>query len=438
MSKHEDCFGAPVSCEGDALAGVDDFVDGFVRYQTKATRVLNVADALPDVALPNIYAGMLWMFLERPEAPDKAAPYIQRALACKTLNDRERGLRELLISWQAYDLTKASGIADQLLDTYPQDLSTLKLAQYHLFNAGDSQGMLRVAYKCRNTLTEQAPLHSMLAFAHEQCHQIENAERAANRALTLDANEPWAHHALAHVHLSRGSIAQGKQILQTVAAGWTDLNSFMFTHNWWHLAVFEIAEGELQTALDIYDQRCWGVQPDYSQDQIGAVSLLARLECAGIDVGDRWKSLKPYLETRADDVVQPFLSLQYLYGLCRSQSNQADVLLALIKQQATEPVVVQDAELWQTVGIPAAEGVVAHARGDYQGAIECLTKVRGRLWRIGGSHAQRDLFNLLLLDATLRAEQWQLAHDLLQQRRQWEPENPLLANRFTEVSLRIN
>jgi hypothetical protein len=49
------------------------------------------------------------------------------------------------------------------------------------------------------------------------------------------------------------------------------------------------------------------------------------------------------------------------------------------------------------------EGVVAHQKGDYAHAVDLLWPVRRDLHRIGGSHAQRDLFFQVLVDAAMRA-----------------------------------
>jgi len=64
--------------------------------------------------------------------------------------------------------------------------------------------------------------------------------------------------------------------------------------------------------------------------------------------------------------------LQYLYGLAKAQSDQVDVLFERILQQAKAPEVEQDRELWQSIGIPAARGVLAHAREEHHLAAECL------------------------------------------------------------------
>lgn len=438
ISLHKDSFGSLTTSPLTAMQGINDFCEGFVSYQPRAVNVLQAADENEDSALANIYAGILWMFLERPEAPDNSRPYSDRAQRLTDLNHREKALLSILKAWQSYDSAQVLAQGEALCREYPADLPLLKIMQYHAFNAGNADLMLKLALNGESANSHLAAIHSMVAFGYEQSHQIDLAERAAHKALYIDVNEPWAHHALAHVHLSRGTTREGLSILCNSSPSWTGLNSFMFTHNWWHVALFEISNGDLDVALKIYDERCWGVQPEYSQDQIGAVSLLARLEIAGVDVGDRWLALKPFLETRAADVIQPFLCLQYLYGLAKSESAITDSLMSLINAQEEQAVVSQDRDLWVAVGIPAAIGLVAHARADYELSSQKLSEVRSSLWKVGGSHAQRDFFEQILLDARLRAGHWDAARRMLEQRKQWEPESPLLHQRLNTVYEHLN
>ena len=439
MTSHRtDSFGSLTSSPSTALQGINDFCEGFVAYQPRSVNVLQTADDHEDSALANIYAGMLWMFLERPEAPEKSRPYSERAQKLTGLNHREKRLLSLLGAWQNYDSAQVLLQGEALCREYPSDLPLLKIMQYHAFNAGKADLMLRLALNGESANAHLAAVHSMVAFGYEQSNQIDLAERSALKALNIDSHEPWAHHALAHVHLSRGTTREGLSILGDSSPSWANLNSFMFTHNWWHVALFEIANGEVAAALSIYDERCWGVQPEYSQDQIGAVSLLARLEIAGVDVGNRWQALRPFLESRDNDVIQPFLCLQYLYGLAKAESPAADSLLLLINAQVEQPIVRQDLRLWEEVGIPAAAGLLAHARGDYETSAQKLSQVRSKLWQVGGSHAQRDLFEQVLLDARLRAGHWVQARSMLEQRKQWEPESPLLHRRLNAVYEHLN
>jgi len=130
--------------------------------------------------------------------------------------------------------------------------------------------------------------------------------------------------------------------------------------------------------------------------------------------------------------------LQYLYGLAKAQSDQVDVLFERILQQAKAPEVEQDRELWQSIGIPAARGVLAHAREEHQLAAECLAKVRSRLVEIGGSHAQRDLFDQLLLDSLWQSSQWEAAQKQLSIRQRYEPHNPVIQRRLKQLQTRFS
>ena len=60
------------------------------------------------------------------------------------------------------------------------------------------------------------------------------------------------------------------------------------------------------------------------------------------------------------------------------------------------------AAIYRTVGIPVIEGITAFHRGAYDQAVAALLPVRVGLWRIGGSHAQRDVVDWTLTEAFVR------------------------------------
>lgn len=433
-----DYLGNPVSGTSDAaLAAVDSFVDGFLSYETRAAEVISAAEAHPDSALLNAYAATLWLLLEAPEAAERAAPYLGRARAAVAeAHPREQAFVDFVTAWSGDDIPAALATADTILARWPRDLLVLKLRHYHDFNHGDFPAMLRVAVAALPHAGDVAHLHGMLAFAYEQCHLLDEAEAAARRALELKRKEPWAQHALAHVMLTQGRIAEGVAFLEGVQDTWTGLNSFMDTHLWWHLALFYLSQGKFDAALAAYDDHCWAQEKDYSQDQVGAVSLLARLELAGVDVGGRWSDLADHLVVRADDVVQPFLTLQYLYGLARARRAEADTLLAAVRRASLEaPAHVR--ETWREVALPAAEGLLAHTRGDFTAALRGLRAALPRLAEIGGSHAQRDLFEQLILDALIRADRLSEAQQALELRRGFDPDGVPLNRALAEVYDRL-
>ena len=66
--------------------------------------------------------------------------------------------------------------------------------------------------------------------------------------------------------------------------------------------------------------------------------------------------------------------------------------------------------------LPLMEGISAFADGQYAQAAALLKGVQPQLPRIGGSHAQHEVFEDTLLEACLRAEQYDDAQALLQTR----------------------
>jgi hypothetical protein len=429
----QDALGNEVSGgEAATLAGIDDFVTGFLAYETKAANVMAAADADAGSVLANVYAGFSWMFLEAAGARRNAARYLARAKAAGVPNAREALLIEQLRLWIAGDIPRVQTLGDVLIAEFPRDLVSVKLHQYFSFNRGDAANMLRVAQAVEAQNADNPHLHGMLAFGYEQMHQLELAEASARKALALKTKEPWAQHALAHVMLGTGRVREGVDFLGEAQKTWVDLNSFMYTHNWWHKALFHISLGDNAAVFDAYDHHVWGIEPDYSQDQVGAVSLLARMEVAGLDVGGRWEDVARHMRSRATDVIQPFLTLQYLYGLARADYAEADRLMQAIEEKASSADAF-DRLVWQDVALPAARGVLAHARGRYGDAVRWLSVANPRLTEIGGSHAQRDLFGQLLLDAHLKVGNWAIAAEMLEMRRTWDPDGVPLNRALAEA-----
>jgi hypothetical protein len=435
-----DYLGNPVTGQnGATLTAIDDFVEGYLAYETRAERILGAAQADPESCLANTYAGMLWMLLEAPEAALHAAPFrdIAQSMA-HSATRREQLNAGMLGAWVDDDLALAIRIGEQLTDEFPRDLVIVKTLQYFEFNRGNAPAMLRVAMKTAAANSDVAYAHGMAAFAYEQCHLLEEAESAACAALAMRRKEPWAQHALAHVLLTRGQIDQGARFLEEAQETWTGLNSFMITHIWWHLALFYLSQGRDREALDLYDRHCWGVAKNYSQDQVGAVSLLARFELAGIGVENRWEDLADHLAARALDTVQPFLTLQYLYGLARAGRPQAEALLNHVRHFAGRAPEFSR-RVWQDVALPGCEGLYAYAHGEYEQAWQRLSLAVPRITEAGGSHAQRDLFEQILLDAALKSGRSSAAQQMLEARRRTDalgvPVNNSLALVYEKLNL---
>lgn len=428
-----DPFGNPITvARPESTPAVGGFVAGFVGYTPRILEVLAAAEH-DDSPIVQACTAALWMFSEAAAGPPGAQACLHRARqAGRPCTERERQFIEAVTAWVGGDVLAALAGFEAIVAHHPRDLASLKLGQYLAFNLGDSPRMLKLALKSLPAAGDVAALHGMLAFAWEQCHRLHEAEGAARCALAMRPDDPWAQHALAHVMLTDGRLVQGARFLHAASPGWDGLTSFMRTHNWWHLAVFLLELGDDAEVLRLYDHEVWGIDKTYTQDQIGAVSLLARLELAGVIVGDRWNELAGWLESRVEDQVQPFLDLQYLYGLARAGRPEADALMARIERHAPQaPEASRSA--WQQVAVPAARGLLAHARGHWADAAEHLGQALPRLLGIGGSHAQRDLFEQIHLDALQRSGQLVGAQNLLQPKANAQPQSERLRRQLHEV-----
>jgi len=430
----QDLWGNAISGGDDPalVEAIDAFAGGLVAYETRAVSILDAAGHFPAHPLVQAYAGILHLLAEANGAEQGARPFLVRAEAsADSAHPRERRMVEALDRWIEGDIDGTIAVLQALLAEHPRDLCALKLLHYHLFNRGDFPALLKSARASAEAAPELWPVHGMAAFGYEQLHLLDEAERAAWQGLSLWPTDPWAQHALAHVLLTQGRIDEGIAFLEGARAHWVGLNSFMLTHLWWHCALFYLSAGRADDALAAYDRQVWGVAKEYSQDQVGAVSLLTQLELAGVDVGDRWAELAEWLAVRADDVLQPFLTAQYLYGLARAGRPEADRLLAAI--EATAAADRQDCAVWAQAALPLARGLVAHAREDFAIAADRIEEALPRLIRLGGSHAQRDLFDQILLDARIRAGRLIEAQQMLEQRRAHDPEGVPLNRRLAAV-----
>ncbi len=404
-----------------AIEGIDTFVDQFTAYGRGFDPVTEGAAAVPDCAVLQAHAAALQMFLEAGDSPALAAPYIAAAKANAAQgDDREQLYVAAIDAWVAGDKDKAIELHQEIARRWPRDIGSAKLCQYHQFNRGDLDGMLQTAETVFEANRENPVMHGMLAFALEERNRLDEAEAAGRRAVEMRRAEPWAHHAVAHVMEVQGRIDEGIAWMEAHSDTWDDCNSFMLTHNWWHLALYYLDREEFDKVRALYDDRVWGAWKEYSQDQVNATSLLWRLELRGSETGDRWQDVGAYVAARKPEHVEPFLDLHYLYALGRAgrEDERAELLASLERHAAAA------GGAWAEVAVPAARGLSAYLAGDHATAHGSLAPVIDRMQEIGGSHAQRDLFTQTWIDVLLRSGRADQAATLLRGRAEARPKAP--------------
>ena len=83
-----------------------------------------------------------------------------------------------------------------------------------------------------------------------------------------------------------------------------------------------------------------------------------------------------------------------------------------------------EAPISDAIGLPLCEAMLAYRQGDYARVVDLLMPLRYDIIKIGGSHAQRDVFVQLLIEAALKAERFKLARALLAERTTLRPQSP--------------
>ena len=401
----------------NAIAFIDDFAQQSLSYGNNAeTTILSAIAAEPKCAYSYAHAAAHYLSLESAQSRFQAAPYIQAAKKyAATATEREQLYICAIDAWATGAIKSAIAYHEEIAEKFPRDLVSVQRGQYHYFYQGNKEGLLNIAQKVLPASPDNHYLQGMVAFGLEQCHKLEEAEAFGRQALEINRHDPWAQHAVAHVMESQGRIDEGNAWMSSFTDTWENCNSMLYTHNWWHIALYYLEKGDTKKVLELYDRHIWGkAWQESSKDQVGAISLLLRLELRGIDVGDRWEQIAPYLTVRIHEHALPFQDLHYVYALARAGKVELvnEMLFSMQAYTRRSPQL----KTWIEVALPGARGMNAHARGDWGNAIAQLSPILSRLHEIGGSHAQRDLFEQVYLDAWLRNEQNYQAMQILEKR----------------------
>ncbi len=389
-----DAQGLPVSTDSpEVVTLIDRFTDQLLGYGNQPEIILNAIDFDPTCVLANAHVAAFYLFAEAANSVELARPYLQAAqnhLAAAT--EREQWYVKAIAAWAEGDIPTALSYHEALADRCPRDLVSAHIGQYHyLFTQASSQGLLHLIEKIFPANRENHYVYGMLAFALEQAHRLEEAEAVGREAVQIDRQDPWAHHAVAHVLETQGRAEDGIAWMESFAETWENCGSFL-CHNWWHLALYYLRQDDFAKVLELYDQEIWGrAVKDYLHCQINAVALLIKLELKGVDVGDRWLELAPYLLQQIHPHILPLADLHIIYGLVRSENfEQANLMLESIASYATHAA---QKKLWADTVLPVAKSMVAHAKGDRSKTVAEIEPVLSQLHQLGGSHAQRALFN---------------------------------------------
>lgn len=164
-------------------------------------------------------------------------------------------------------------------------------------------------------------------------------------------------------------------------------------------------------------------------DMVDTCSMLYRLQMEGVSLGQRWQDVLPVTKKHTRDHVLLFNDVHFLMASLGARDAQTTQELLTTLQEASEsPGENCQHLLARDVGLPLCQAMVEAEAGNPDRALDLLLPIRYRIVQIGGSNAQRDVFNQILIHAALNctsSKHKNVARSLLMERDALKPNSPL-------------
>lgn len=406
----------------DAVGAIDRSIDEYLGMGRDTGRYLKDAlTADPAMVMGLVLRGYFFKLMGLPALLPRAGQALEAARAkSDAATQRERLHVSALAAWCAGDFEGAIAAWEAILRDFPHDVLALRLASHLYFYLGDSAGIrdsvARVMPAWDAAMPGYAYLLGIHAFGLEETGDYRAAEKSGRTAVELNPRDRWAVHAVAHVMDSEERYAEGLEWLEALEPHWSGAHNFRY-HLLWHRALMHLGRGEHEQALALYDERLWDPESDEYLDLCNDASLLARLELAGVDVGDRWQAVADKVDKQVDTRVLAFVDAHYVLALAAAGRSErvAQVLQAIGRYAADSRETT--ARVTAEVGSTLCEALVAWRAQDFERVVAALTPVRAKMSRIGGSHAQRDLITQVLTASANAAGRTDVARAILTAKR---------------------
>jgi tetratricopeptide (TPR) repeat protein len=416
------------AANADAVNAFDHTVSGYLGFTRdigdRLKEVFGHDAEMPMAHIAKGYFFKLFGTAVMAERADKAFADATRLLeGVDGGNARERHHFDALRCWCAGDLDGATAAWEAILIDHPKDAFALRLAHFNHFYAGEGRLMRDSVARVLPEWDEDDPdlgfVLGMYAFGNEEAGDYATAERFGRRAVALNPADAWSVHAVAHVMEMQGRHTEGIRWVSGLEESWSTTNNFRF-HLYWHRALYHLEREEFDVVFDLYDRYVASdIETDMYLDICNAAALLWRLEMYGRDVGSRWRDLVVVSLKHVEDHELIFVSLHYLMVLLKSGERDAAQRMAEQFRAYSNGTTTQG-RVTAAVGLATADAMEAMARGDAAAVVDALYPVRAQMYRMGGSHAQRDVWEEMLVDAATRANP-KIARALLAERTRAKP-----------------
>ena len=421
MTLPTDAWGLPLTTSDEAAAAYRDGVDRMLSYRLGVEQALGRAIELdPDFALAHSQLGLFHLFrgegARAAELANKAHELADRATA------REQRHAAILGATARGKASEAPALIDEHLRETPRDAPiVLQWLGGNFYGGGveKRERMLEQFDVLAPSFGDDWWFLSWHAFANHEMGELETARQLVQRSLDLRRHNGQAAHAMSHVFFEEHDLRGGADFI----GGWLEdfpERAGFFRHLTWHHSLFLLANGRRADALALHDD---AIRPgsDVEGDALGAVADAASLlwrcrlhdSVAGGESEDQgWQAIAEVAESAFPRPGTAWVDVHRAMALAAlGDAVGLGEMLDGLKKAADNGHPTAG-----TVVAPVVEALSAFGQGDYEAAAQGLSDVRELLVSLGGSNAQRDVFEETLVEARLRAGHTEEALELLQER----------------------
>jgi len=394
-----------------AVEHFQDGMDCLLSYSAGAEDAFAAAlDADPGLAVAHTGLALLALVQGDAATARAAAGRARETVAGATR--RERQHVEALGTLISGETARGLALVDEHVAEFPRDAIAVNQAGNSIALAGANDRELhRVAF-----MERLAPAYgddwwyqAALAFAYHEVDRFEESRRLSERSLQQYPSNANAVHNLAHISFETLDTEVGAAFL----AEWLeryDRRASFHCHLAWHLAMFELHRGRYARALEIFQRDILGAaNPRLAMTD--GTALLWRFRLDGRTEPLPWRSLADL----AARVSRPgFLfgevHAAFAYASCGDEAALARLVDGLRALDAKGHLIAG------RVALPLVQGTAAFAVGDHAGALVHLEPVLEEMHRIGGSHAQWEIYEETMVASYLALGRFDEATRLLRRR----------------------
>jgi tetratricopeptide (TPR) repeat protein len=417
----EDRYGLPLTTSSvNAVEAYVEGVDRLLSAQPGADRSLERAiEADPGFALAHVALARVRQLRMQGAEARALAGHARDLLG--GVSARERSHAEAIARAVDGDAPGALAAVVEHCAAYPRDALVLQL-NFGAFGLISFAGrrehdaeMLAFFERFAGAYENDWWFRFAYGWAHTEAGRVNEGRTLMEQAFALNPENANAVHGIAHVFYEEGDSAGGVDFVSRWLPGYDRAGS-LHCHLTWHVALAELVRGDVARARAAFEDgiraRTAPLAPPTNVLTDG-ISLLWRLYLDGEHVAPtEWTEIAEFARERFSSVAPHFHELHC--AMAWAAAGEWDLYerrLAELRDRVDKGLLTPGA------AVPAlAEGFGAFVRGDYATAARVLEPIAEDIARVGGSHAQQDVFEETLVAAWIRAGEPEKAARALERR----------------------